>query len=91
MQTITALTVSGGGMRQWRLMRYRSNSCEHHPGDDPPVITDTTVVTPEDTPITVCKSFTDVDAGIHMMTIACGLNERNNHQWTDSSREHGMF
>ena len=43
------------------------------PVNDPPVITDTTVVTPEDTPITVCKSFTDVDAGdTHTTTIACG-------------------
>ncbi len=43
------------------------------PVNDPPVIEDTTVTTPEDTPITVCVPFTDVDLGdTHTSTTVCG-------------------
>ncbi|MBK9794195.1 MAG: hypothetical protein IPP60_14140 [Sphingobacteriales bacterium] len=43
------------------------------PVNDPPVVPDTTVTTPEDTPIEVCVPFTDVDTGdVHVASIGCG-------------------
>jgi gliding motility-associated-like protein len=43
------------------------------PVNDPPAIPDTTVTTPEDTPITVCIPFTDVDVNdTHTPSIGCG-------------------
>ncbi|MBK9794194.1 MAG: hypothetical protein IPP60_14135 [Sphingobacteriales bacterium] len=44
-----------------------------NPVNDPPVVPDTTVTTPEDTPIEVCVPFTDVDTGdVHVASIGCG-------------------
>jgi gliding motility-associated-like protein len=42
------------------------------PVNDPPVISDNTGTTPEDTPVTVCTSFTDVDGtGPYTVTLSC--------------------
>ncbi len=41
------------------------------PVNDPPVVPDTTVTTPEDTPITICIPVTDVD-GISILPSPCG-------------------
>jgi hypothetical protein len=42
------------------------------PENDPPVVPDTTVTTPEDSTITVCLPITDVDAGDSWTTSLCG-------------------
>ena len=42
------------------------------PVNDPPIVPDTVVTTPEDTPITVCLPITDVDTGeVHTAVVGC--------------------
>jgi len=42
------------------------------PVNDPPVVVGITTTTPEDTPITICRTITDVDPGSTFTSFVCG-------------------
>ncbi|NBX51639.1 hypothetical protein EBT25_17325 [bacterium] len=47
---------------------------DHAGLDDAPVVNDTLVTTPEETPITVCVNVIDVDGGANTVSVGCLVN-----------------